>query len=340
MSIILEYIRTKGYGGGICYSINAIVGHYLIAKKNNLHFYLDDRAWPFQNEEGWCDYFDSVITWNHSIKEDTKYIIKSTEFDINYNSPYFIFSKENCFTLQEYRDAYKYIAHLNTLMIEKMNDILKKHNLIPGEYDSIMIRRGDKMLSESLYIDTEKYLNQLIEKDTKTIFLQTDDYDCFIELSNIIKEKYNNSIRLVTTCPEWKKGQITAVGVKSQIIEKIIESNFDNTIMRNLKNLECCYKLVCANNKTTEEYNPIEMKEHIEEVLIGLEICTLSRYISSELQSNVTRYLYCKHHNIDNFLALEMPSVCEFENSINGNIKPRLDTLIYNPIKDFRHIVD
>lgn len=26
--------------------------------------------------------------------------------------------------------------------------------------------------------------------------------------------------------------------------------------------------------------------------------------------------------------------------SINGNIKPRLDTLIYNPIKDFRHIVD
>ena len=82
------------------------------------------------------------------------------------------------------------------------------------------------------------------------------------------------------------------------------------------------------------------MKEHIEEVLIGLEICTLSIYISSELQSNVTRYLYCKHHNIDDFLALEMPSVCEFENSINGNIKPRLDTLIYNPIKDFRHIVD
>ena len=51
MSIILEYIRTKGYGGGICYSINAIVGHYLIAKKNNLNFYLNDRSWPFQNEE-------------------------------------------------------------------------------------------------------------------------------------------------------------------------------------------------------------------------------------------------------------------------------------------------
>ena len=46
------------------------------------------------------------------------------------------------------------------------------------------------------------------------------------------------------------------------------------------------------------------MKEHVEEMLIGLKICMESQYLVTDFQSNVTRFLLCTHSNPINVLSV------------------------------------
>lgn len=65
------------------------------------------------------------------------------------------------------------------------------------------------------------------------------------------------------------------------------------------------------------------MKEHVEEMLIGLKICTNSVFLSTDFQSNATRFLLCNHKNPLN--VLEVGDVC----------KPLFDIKIICPAKGF-----
>jgi hypothetical protein len=47
MSFIVEIVRLQQ--GGLCYSINNLVGHYLFAKKHNLALTIADNAWLFKH---------------------------------------------------------------------------------------------------------------------------------------------------------------------------------------------------------------------------------------------------------------------------------------------------
>ena len=47
------------------------------------------------------------------------------------------------------------------------------------------------------------------------------------------------------------------------------------------------------------------MKEHVEEMVVGLEICKLGRYLSTDYQSNVTRFLYVTHEHPEHVFSAD-----------------------------------
>ena len=58
--------------------------------------------------------------------------------------------------------------------------------------------------------------------------------------------------------------------------------------------------LLTITQKSVQSYSSVEMKEHVEEMIIGLELCMNSEYLSTDFQSNVTRFLLCTHKNPEN----------------------------------------
>jgi hypothetical protein len=315
MSLILH--SYKGDSPGFCYMIHKIVGYYLLAKKYSLDFYFHDDGFMYRHTEGWHDYFDSL-----SIYDPSKQYNNRLDFDINNNSQismFNIFLKDNFFTLNENKEALTRITKLNTRMKALLEESLKNLNLEVGQFDSIFIRRGCKMFSESTYYDSEVYIDKLIEKGSSTVYVQTDDYSAFEELEEIIKNKYQNRIRICTLCPKTKRGTVTNITYKNivlsdptRITDRVTEKNI-NYIQSFKKNLI----------KSVEEFTSEEMKVHTEEMIIGLELCCLSRYLVMDIQSNVSRYLYMKHNNINNVI------------SVDDLFRPALDTLINNGCMEF-----
>jgi hypothetical protein len=187
MSIVF---RLPKYDGGFFCQIWKLISKYLVAKQFNLSFNIDDSDWMFKHTNGWRDYFTTLNTINSTtILEQPIYI----DIEERYT---------DSFTLNEYRDALKEVFQFNTIIKERFCKTLEKYNLTEKNYDAIMIRRGDKMYGESKYISTEQYVNKLLEKNIKKIFVQTDDYNAYKEVCNLV----NGRAEVFTTCPEDKLG--------------------------------------------------------------------------------------------------------------------------------------
>jgi len=276
MSIFFE---LKERNGGFFNQLWYLLESYLVSQKYGVNFIINDKNWMFSNKNGWIDYFEPTITINNT----TTYSISIYEEDPILNT----------FTLQEYRNACSSILKLNTPLLKLLENTLQQFNLIKGNYDAIMIRRGDKMYGESKYINTEKYVNELLNKDTNIIFVQTDDYTAYKEVCNIIN-KNNKNIKVITTCPETKLGAFQ-FNYCPEIGSNLTDEN-DNY----LKKLSLLPKL-----KTVCDYSPIEMKEHVEEMLIGMYICLTSRYLVTDFQSNATRFLKINHSNPENVISVD-----------------------------------
>tara|TARA_B100001540_G_C15812121_1_gene645107 strand:+ start:2957 stop:3886 length:930 start_codon:yes stop_codon:yes gene_type:complete len=298
--------------GGYCNQLWHLIGYYLYSKKNNLEFILDDLVWPWKNNKGWDDYFNSNFKLLRNVSSLKTPVFKNPNWEnTGYSRP-----EINVFTLSEYKNMFKNIMILNESLKNKLNDIMVKFNLEPKKFDSIMIRRGSKMFRESDYIKTEVYLNKLIEKNTKKIFLQTDDYNCYEELKELIKEKKLN-IEVITICPESKRGGVTAY--KNEL-------NMIKNSLHKAKNKEYIKTFVQNFKKAEDQYNPEEMKIHMEEMIIGLEICLLSKHLSLDLQSNVTRMLFTRYYDKNNVL------VCD------NSLIPEDNKILKNPAHEFEYI--
>ena len=298
MSLIFQ---LPGNDGGYCNQLWRFVGNYLCAQKLKKTFIVDDSVWIFKNDKGWNDYFNSVL-----LEKDCKIIQKPKYKTIP-------LEKLPKFTLLQYRESFKNIMILNSSLQTKLNNIMKKFNLINNNFDAIMMRRGSKLFQESYFIETETYLNKLVEKNTKIIFLQTDDYDCYDELKQMIKKR-NLDIKLYTICPEYKRGGTTVYSRELDHIKKNIHKSRHPKYIKNF---------VKKIKKSEQDYTPEEMKIHMEEMIVGLEICLLSRYLSTDLQSNITRMLYTRHNNPNNVLT-----TCR-------TLRPKFDGLLRNPAYGF-----
>jgi len=298
MSLIFQLPENDG---GYCNQLWRFLGNYLVAQKFKKTFILDDSVWIFKNKDGWSDYFNSVL-----LKRNCKSIEKPIYKQI-------LLQKLPQFTLSQYRQAFEKIMILNSSLQTKLDNIMKKFNLENNKFDAIMIRRGSKLFEESYLIKIEAFLNKLIEKDTKIIFLQTDDYDCYDELKDIIKKR-NLDIKLYTICPEYKRGGTTVYSRELDYIKKNIHKSRNRGYINNF---------VKKIKKSEQDYTPEEMKIHMEEMIVGLEICLLSRYLSTDLQSNITRMLYTRHNNPNNVLT-----TCR-------SLRPKFNIRLRNPAYGF-----
>lgn len=269
--------KTAGFFSTLFFSLN----HYIYCKKNNLSFQLDTKNWLYKSLYGWTDYFKSVDFNGTDDNKDVVQIKKHNQL-------------MGDFTIQEYRDAI-----LNDFFIyddevlQKIEEKKLTYHLLPGTYDAIYIRRGDKLVAESQYFKIDHYIELLLEKnpDCKKIFLQTDDYNSFLELTDYINRN-NLDIRVITFCNPLSKG-IVCYDTK-------LDLQHDNCIINeDASHIEYFKKVKDDLKKTTplDKMNSLEIKEHTIDLLIGVDIVLHSNYCMLDRYSNVSRFISIAHDN-------------------------------------------
>jgi hypothetical protein len=160
---------------------------YIICKHQGVKLYLNSAEWTFAHTLGWSDYFTTMTEKPESPVPE----IAIDREDIR------------LFTVAEYKQAIKELFDFQPHLLEKARNLQKDLGL--DKYIAVFIRRGDKLLGESLFIHMQFYAQRALEKNPSTIFVQTDDYRAFLEFKYII-HAINNTIRVLTTCPETKFG--------------------------------------------------------------------------------------------------------------------------------------
>ena len=276
--IICNFESKSGFFSMFFFFVN----QYLYATKNNLNLKINNNNWLFKYKLGWEDYFKNINITDKEIINNENIICDFDKILDNYK-------------LLDYKNILNkiYIYNENTInLIKKKKEELKINNI---DYASIFIRRGDKLIKESKFIDSYLYLEYLlsINPNYKIIYLQTDDYNCYLELKEYIKNK-NLNIDIITLCREINKGGMIIFNQHKQTIinEK---SKIKNNISYVEKNTNF-YK----NFKPITEMNNEEIFKHTLDMIIGLDIVLNSSLVITEYSSNVSRFIKLKHKNIDN----------------------------------------
>ena len=279
---MLVYFLQKN--AGFFSEIFFMINYYLISERNRWPFGINTSNWLFKYEKGWHDYFDSL----HEFNEHTQFYLAPNRIPEEIN-----FCNNIDFTILDYRKAMLEIFKLNDTLTNIYNTTVKKLEL--DNYSSIFIRRGDKMLKESIYIPTYKYIDLILKKDNiKRIFIQTDDYNVYLEAKEYVNS-LNLDIHVLTTCPENKRGvHMFDVSTKGSDVSK------ENDIY---------IKKQDKNTKPIIQYNNEEIYNHTIEMIIGLEICKHSQYLALDMQSNVSRYLLLTHDNVEHVLDIENTNI-------------------------------
>lgn len=284
---VLCNLNKNKSGSGFFSRFFQILNYYIFCEKNRVNFTIQSDDWLYKYKHGWSDYFEDV--------------------SLNYYKP------EKVIDLglhQIIDDNLKIIDYKNTInKVYKYNDYTKneiqktksKFGLEDGKYDAIYIRRGDKLVSESVFIPEEKYLNLLMVKNPncKTIFLQTDDYNCFIELEKQINAQ-KLPIKLITTCDK------ESVGV---IVHKGDIQGLNDAAQNHDKNKQYLEKIIDKLNKTkpVHEMNSEEVRNHLMDMIVGVDIASKSNVCITDYQSNVARFIKLYHTNSSNVYDVNNP---------------------------------
>jgi hypothetical protein len=265
--------KDSGFFSQFFFTLN----HYLYCKKYNLNFKINSEKWLFKSNNGWCDYFKEIL--------------------LNYNNDFL----ENYYSYPNIIEEFKIIDYkniINEVYIyneNTQNEIITKKkelNIIDNNYDSIFIRRGDKLINESEYINGEEYLKILLVKNPNCnkIFLQTDDYNSYLELKKYINQN-NLNIELLTLCDENTKGFV----IFNEHLKIINENNINNYLL---------------NNKEIKNTEPIDLLDnnkifkHTLDMIIGIDIVLKSNICILDYQSNVSRFIKLAHNNSNNVYDL------------------------------------
>ena len=268
-----------------------MINHYIYCKKNNVSFQLNTENWLYKSLYGWTDYFKPIDFQGTNDKSDEVLIKKHNELMEDY-------------TIQEYRDVilndiFKYDEELQQMMDEKK----RTYHLLPGTYDAIYIRHGDKLIAESQYFKADRYIELLLEKnpDCKRIFLQTDDYNCFLELNDYI-HRNDLDIRVITFCDPLSKGVI--------VYDTKLDLQLDNCIIRGDPNHKEYFAKVekdLMKTKPLDKMDSQEIKAHMIDLLIGVDIVLHSQYCILDKYSNVSRFITIAHDQYKNVFDMRYP---------------------------------
>jgi hypothetical protein len=260
--------RQAGFFSTLFFAIN----NYLFAINNNLNFKLDTSNWVFRSKLGWEDYFLNIDILDKAEPSSENIILSDFVYSGIYN-------------LHDYRIGIQKIYKYND-NVKNMIENKKKELNLPDNYCSIFIRRGDKLFEESLYISSYIYIKNLliINPNCNTIFLQTDDYNCYLDILEYIKIN-NLNIKVVCLCKEKYKGGMVIFN-ECDKIERSVNKDY-----------LCNYEIHLKNNKPINELNSEEMFEHVTDMIIGIDIILNSSLVVCEYSSNVARFIKLAHKN-------------------------------------------
>lgn len=283
--MIISHIQTKD--AGFFSSFFFMVNHYIYGKLNNTSFKLVTDKWLFKYEKGWEDYFLPIDFYKKNNNQIEKVIYDHAIILDNY--PW----KMYC---QMIPHIYKYNSKTETIINTSKNILSWATN----EYATIFIRRGDKLITESILIPSENYLLYLLElyPECNKVFLQTDDYNVFLELIEY-KEKHPNlkHIDIQTFCKkECVGGMVITMYshnyyTKTESTQQPIMNLTQQYTHNNLEHLK--------KYKPLEMQTPTEVYEHTMDMLIGIDMVFHGRICITDYQSNVTRFVKLGHPNMD-----------------------------------------
>ena len=276
-TLISNWDNGSGFYSELAFKLN----HYLYCKKYNINYKTNSVKWPYKYKNGWTDYFlDVELKLNDINTSDNPKLIHTEPGCCTILDKFQI--KDYVAIIPEY---YKYKPEIQTIINKKKNDL----GLINGDYGSIYIRRGDKLVDEINLIHTDKFIEKLLLKypECKTIFLQTDDYNCFIDLQNYIKDN-NLDIKPITLCPENIFGSVASNVWMDKIKDKIYA------------NKEYLEKIKSNLSKPISEMTPDEIYEHTIELITSVDICINSKFCVCDYKSNVSRFIKVAHKKIMN----------------------------------------
>lgn len=244
----------------------------MICKHQGVPLYLNSAEWTFAHTLGWSDYFTTMAEKPESPVPE----INVGREDIR------------VFTVAQYKQAIKELFVFQPYLLEKARDLQKELGL--DKYIAVFIRRGDKLLGESLFIHIHYYVQVALEKNPNTIFVQTDDYRAFLEFKDII-HSVNNTIRVITTCPETKFGMFfTPLDIQSARPALYLHNNTTYKFSHNID-----YLSTNLPQKPLVNYTNVEMRQHVEEMLVGIIICHGADFIVMDHMSNVSRFIHFSH---------------------------------------------
>ena len=247
---------------------------YMVCKRDSHKLYLNTSEWNFGHTLGWSDYF---TTLSEKTDEPLTRITSDGEHIRQ-------------FTAGEYKAAMKELFVYQPYLIEKAEAFMKEHEM--ENFVAVFMRRGDKLLGESLFIPARYYVQLLLDLSPRpeTVFIQTDDYRAFLEFKAII-HSISPSIRLITTCPETKHGMFFTEPNLNEGRYMLYQG--DGYKIENSHNLQ--YLSTNIPQKPLIEYTKEEMREHVEEMLIGIIICQKAKYVALDHMSNVSRFIDFSH---------------------------------------------
>lgn len=269
-----KFNDVAGFYSNLFFAMN----HYIYAKQNGYSFTLDSKDWILSSEDGWNDYFEPMTLSPVKGCHKKNKVAGHNQILENYK-------------LADYQTAIREIYKFNPQTQGVVNMMKRRFNLKPGEYDAILVRRGDKLISESKFIRTEDYLNLLFERNPKcrTIFVQTDDYNAFLDTRKYVEDK-KLTVDVFTLCEPDRFGTIVSSYEKERMLKAL-----ENSANRNKDYLsKIADKL--RHTKPVSEMNAAERYEHTIEMLAGIDIVLNSQNCILDYQSNVTRFIKLAHN--------------------------------------------
>lgn len=279
-----------------------MVYNFLRCKKQGFGFHLDTNRWLFKYKQGWTDYFQEV--------KDLPDLQGGANPTVEFFS-----HKDNVqaisiqFNMLEYRQAILNTLYLyNDLVKQQIEKTMRELSLVKGDYDAIFIRRGDKLCIESVFIPTEVYMDTLLQKNPNchTVFLQTDDYNTYLDIQKYIQERGLN-ISAITLCSPKDLGGMVVLR-RDRNGNPIYTDRHNHNYNEQHRHYFSKIAHHLQTTKSVDEMNPDEIYTHTLNMLIGVDIVLHSGHTVLDNQSNVSRFISIAHDRLNCVYDVRYPN--------------------------------
>jgi len=166
---------------------------YIHAQRTKRDFFITHNDWYYTYENGWHDYFTSLVKWQPEFTEKYKTITIMGHM----NCP------EQQYTTKDYMTVIKEIYQLKPALKEQAEQILSQNPNLA----TLFVRRGDKITyGEAPFIEVADIVKKTDLANYTTIFVQSDDCRITEELRTLMPQK-----TILSTTPPDKFGSHSRV---------------------------------------------------------------------------------------------------------------------------------